>query len=613
KGYDYAIANGADVVNESLGSDSVSSFPLQQAMQRAVAADIVIVLPAGNIDVGVDPAGTGDSIQKSAEVAYAAWSNEQIIVAGSVDSNNQLSDFSYKAGANAKNVFLVVGANRIVVPDFNPGSGDSGYAYTTGTSGATAHISGAVALLREAFPGLDAHDTADLLFTTATDLGDPGIDNIYGRGLINLESAFQAKGILSIAGTGSIERISIGSDGNVSSQNMILSGGAFGADISFGSALENVMVLDKYDRSFSVDLSQGIYLPQNSFSLDNFIEGGTQFRQHSVSLNEKASVKMAWRLDDQFSEINKRYFNHQNINNQQVKDLRMSLTYDLGNQRSTKFASGMSMAEMLDDYRPDDYMAPNKHGFSSLIPANQNKAISFRTPYGKKSTYEVAFSSSNVKYDPLLFSQNITVKSALVLNRFRHNLTDSLSLTFDLGMLQEKGSVLGSVSRGALEIGTGARTTFTGAKLNFWLSDNIEFYANATYGMTKVSASASSILGNISSLKSYSYLAGIKSSSLFTKNDQLSFTVSQPLRLSGGTATVGSVISRNYQSNQFTMAYNTFALSPRATERDFELSYSISNIFGASMRLNLLHQLNPGHTNLIPDTTSVLFRIGSAF
>ena len=608
KGYTHAIANEASVINESLGSDSFTSLTLVNAMKAAVAADIVIVLPAGN----GDPTGE-DRPQNSTAVAFSVdnWDNEQIIIAGSVDDDNTISSFSYKAGPDveAQNVFLVAGGNEITTAEHDPAASNT-YIEILGTSAATAQISGAVALLRQAFPSLDAHDTADLLFTTATDLGDPAI---YGRGLVNLEEAFTSQGMMFIAGTGFGTIKAIGSDGNISNQNMLISGGAFGADISFGGVFKDVMVLDKYDRSFNADLSQGIYLPQNSFSLDNFIESGTQIRTHSLSLNEKASVKMAWRTNDQFTKINKQHFNYQSINDKKVNDLRISLTYDLGNNRTTKFASGMSMAEMLDDYSPDDYMAPNKHGFSSLISANHSKAVSFRTPYGKKSTYEVAFSSSNVKYDPLLFSQNITVKSDLVLNRFRHNLTDNLSLTFDLGMLQEKGSVLGSVSRGALEIGKGAKTTFTGAKLNFWLSDNIEFFANATYGMTKVSSSASGILGNISTLKSYSYLAGIKSSSLLTKNDQLSFTVSQPLRISGGTTSIGSVISRDYQTNQYNMAYNTIALSPSATERDIELSYSVSNIFGASMRLNVLHQINPGHTKLIPDTTSVLFRIGSAF
>ena len=96
-------------------------------------------------------------------------------------------------------------------------------------------------------------------------------------------------------------------------------------------------------------------------------------------------------------------------------------------------------------------------------------------------------------------------------------------------------------------------------------------------------------------------------------DDQISFTFSQPLKLAGGTATISNVLNRNYQTNSFTMAYNTISLSPDGTERDFELAYSIGNFYGARVQLNLLHQLNPGHSKNMDNATSVLIRLGSAF
>ena len=98
-----------------------------------------------------------------------------------------------------------------------------------------------------------------------------------------------------------------------------------------------------------------------------------------------------------------------------------------------------------------------------------------------------------------------------------------------------------------------------------------------------------------------------------TKNDQLSFTFSQPLRLASGFASISNVTSRNYATNQFVMSYDRVSLNPSATERDFELSYILNDIYGLRVQFNILHQLNPGHVNAIKSATTGLIRLGSAF
>ncbi|MGO4223229.1 autotransporter domain-containing protein [Lysobacter sp. TAF61] len=68
------------------------------------------------------------------------------------------------------------------------------YAPLTGTSMAAPHVTGAVALLIERFPYLDNPQVRDVLLTTATDLGAPGVDDVYGWGLVNLEKAIDGPG-----------------------------------------------------------------------------------------------------------------------------------------------------------------------------------------------------------------------------------------------------------------------------------------------------------------------------------------------------------------------------------------------------------------------------------
>ncbi|WP_246088885.1 S8 family peptidase [Phreatobacter stygius] len=63
------------------------------------------------------------------------------------------------------------------------------YGYMTGTSMAAPHVSGVIAVLMEAYPDYSAAEIVRLMFATAQDLGAPGIDAIYGHGLVRLDRA----------------------------------------------------------------------------------------------------------------------------------------------------------------------------------------------------------------------------------------------------------------------------------------------------------------------------------------------------------------------------------------------------------------------------------------
>ncbi|GAB6197431.1 autotransporter domain-containing protein [Lysobacter xanthus] len=75
---------------------------------------------------------------------------------------------------------------------------EGGYGDLTGTSMAAPHVTGALALLMQRFPYLDNPQIRDILLTTATDLGDEGVDDIYGWGLIDLKKAIEGPGLLRV-------------------------------------------------------------------------------------------------------------------------------------------------------------------------------------------------------------------------------------------------------------------------------------------------------------------------------------------------------------------------------------------------------------------------------
>ena len=73
--------------------------------------------------------------------------------------------------------------------DVRSASPGGGYTNKSGTSMATPHLGGVVALMRAANPDLAVEEIKQIMYDTAWDKGSPGNDNDYGWGLVN---AFEA-------------------------------------------------------------------------------------------------------------------------------------------------------------------------------------------------------------------------------------------------------------------------------------------------------------------------------------------------------------------------------------------------------------------------------------
>ena len=174
-GIDWAIANGMQVVNLSLGCDC-DSLSLHEAVTRAQDAGVVVVAAAGN---------------SGGNVLYPAAYSEAIAVAA-VDSANIAPYWS----SRGPEVDLAAPGKSI----YSTYKG-TGYATLSGTSMAAPHVAGAAALMLGApvDPAYDADEDGiwdpvevqnKLQATTATDLGVGGVDDIYGYGLVNALAAF---------------------------------------------------------------------------------------------------------------------------------------------------------------------------------------------------------------------------------------------------------------------------------------------------------------------------------------------------------------------------------------------------------------------------------------
>lgn len=231
QGLEVATQAGARVVNLSLGGSGISAA-LRTAAERAGAAGVVSVVAAGN-DGGAEIGGFAAGLLQAAP--------STTLVVGALEADGRMAGFSNRAGVAADRYLTALGVR---VRSFDA----SGTArFYSGTSEAAPVVSGAVALMADAFPALSGGEIAEILLKTVDDLGAPGVDAVFGRGQLNIERAFQPIGGLSITGVAAPVAVAGGSLGP-----------AMGDLGVVGAALRRVKGRDAYGREFVQDLGAGL-------------------------------------------------------------------------------------------------------------------------------------------------------------------------------------------------------------------------------------------------------------------------------------------------------------------------------------------------------------------
>ncbi|HEX5130954.1 MAG TPA: S8 family serine peptidase [Candidatus Krumholzibacteria bacterium] len=192
-----ATDDGAQVVNMSLGA--TGTFPEMVApTDNMVLAGVFPSFSIGNSGPGASTTGSPGNVPSAFGV-------------GATDNQDVIASFSSR-GPVTWNVAPYIGT--YTKPDISaPGvqifstvpGGEwewSGAGFTwSGTSMASPHVAGTVALMRQANPSMSVAEIKQILAQTSIDLGSAGMDNNYGWGRVNAFAAVSA----ALVGVGTLD------------------------------------------------------------------------------------------------------------------------------------------------------------------------------------------------------------------------------------------------------------------------------------------------------------------------------------------------------------------------------------------------------------------------
>jgi subtilisin family serine protease len=170
RGIVWAADHGATVANLSFGGADPSPV-MDSAIAYALGKGVTVVAASGNEGFNGDP------------VLWPA-ANPGVIAVGAVDVAGN------RPGWSSSGSHLAVAAPGVAILSTVPG----GYSSWSGTSMAAPYVSAAAALLKHR-SALSPADVRARFMSTATDLGTPGFDSLYGAGRID---PVAAEGLLAV-------------------------------------------------------------------------------------------------------------------------------------------------------------------------------------------------------------------------------------------------------------------------------------------------------------------------------------------------------------------------------------------------------------------------------
>lgn len=594
-GIEHVGQKGASVINLSLGVEGVT---LPSEWREVFTQSSISTFKDRTIYVIA--AGNDGSVQTS-NIDMTGALDSTFLIVGSVDPLGRVSAFSNRPGtacitvdgvcentavfdASKKafkdsdylkesgllmNRFLVAPGEMLLVSD-----GYGGVTRMSGTSFAAPLVSGAIALIQDRWPWLKNHprDVAKIILESAQDLGAPGVDAVYGHGLLDIQAAqsaldFNKLKYYSYDGASKNKK----NGKQVNARSLLATGvqANWAGSNAYFTAFEE---LEDAERDFLIPLSNRLFDQSvngrafQSYMYDLFMDwvsgsagfqgGGngllpTKPRFASLTDNAKAGIGQSgngwsYAMKGRFMTRETRFGLQPGFASSfEVSAPDGVASFAVGSGDGALSIAGNGAMQLSSDFNPLTGGNDPLLGFASgdaHMSARVKVAPNLRINFGlTNNRRDIEDDFRNAPLSNELFDQQRLLGDydATALNvRFERSFGPRTNVNVALTELHEARAMLGVRSLSSDDFGNGTVSRSATVSSDTMIGGSLQLFASATVARTSSDRNANFRLAKMTST---AWQVGFAKSNLLGSNDNLRFTLAQPLQVEAGQVEFSSI------------------------------------------------------------------------
>jgi hypothetical protein len=458
----------------------------------------------------------------------------------------------------------------------------------SGTSFAAPTISGAVALMAQAFPNLTGQQIVQILFNSADDLGAAGVDNIYGHGALNIARAFQPQGATTMAD----------SKTPVSGSNGDLPGAA--GDAVTGQSM-GAIILDGYSRAYVLNLARTLRRAQIDHPLSRSLQNDMK-----VAHGSAGPLSIAMTVRERHDLANGFALERTAIGPEDARKARLIAGSAVARvDKKTAVAFGFAdgakaMERRLSGAGEGAFLVANDITGNPGFLAKRDGSLALRHEFGRTGV-TLSGETGNVWQEIKTNATGAPYRWTSVAADRRFG---STRLQVGLSRLEEKQSLLGGRMSNVLG-GGGATSLFLDSEARRDFGRGWSATLTARRGWTDFAGGK---------FQTGAYGFDLAKLGLFGSSDKLALRIAQPLRVEHGGFAMMLPTSYDYSTGLATDTLTRMSLRPSGREIDGELSYG-STLLGGNAWVggNLFYRRDPGHIANSPDDVGAAIRFSLGF
>lgn len=545
--YNYGSYYGEKAIDISTFENQYGKYFLNSMKDVVNKYDSIFVFAVGNDgQVGPDLEALIPLYLKNNDGSYTFYDKntdfyKNFIVVTAYDTENQkIADWSNRCGV-AKNYCLTAPGVNLIMDQINDDKTSSTLVAVSGSSFSAPIVTGAIAVLKGAYPYLTGADITRLLFITARDLGTTGVDEVYGWGMLDLERATRPVGDTLVPVDTSVFKLKNFSttDSGVSLSSKI-SNNIKNLNLSFA-------FFDSFNRPFMTNLNDYIGIEKNRLDTIDVVKNFATKSSNKIALNKNQSSNF--------------YFSNSVVENHNYQELEFSkeinnlednnygFNFYFGNNpynafidKNTNFYNNYSLSKSYNYNIVNPYFKTNSdYNFATnnIFKLNDNLSLNFGALYQKYTmNYEKKYKNE--------ISNDEIGDAFSIINGIIYAPKNFISSKIEFGILNEKDTLLGSKMDGAFNIGKNNITYLINLQNDFKIGEKFSIFTKANFGWTKVNTNTMSLIKDVSTIYSNSFGFGANYN---FKNSNMSLLITQPVQIKSGNIKMNLPVGRDYDGN----------------------------------------------------------------